>query len=60
MEEINRFLNFINHISKMNKSEFKDFILEYKPKFDNNRKIWNSYITEDSKPRQEILDFYNG
>ena len=41
----------------MNKSEFKDFILEYKPKFDNNRKIWDSYITEDSKPRQEILDF---
>lgn len=57
IKEINRFLNFIDHISKMNKSEFKDFILEYKPKFDNNRKIWDSYITEDSKPRQEILDF---
>lgn len=57
VEEINKFLNFIYHISKMNKSEFKDFIIEYKPKFDNNRKIWDRYITEDSKPRQEILDF---
>lgn len=56
-EEINRYRNFIDMISKMNKEEFKNFILEHKPKFDNNRKIWDDYITKESKERSEILDF---
>ena len=41
----------------MNKDEFKNFILKYKPKFDNNRKLWENYITTESIYRNEILDF---
>ena len=56
-EEINRYRNFIDMISKMNKEQFKNFILEHKPKFDNNRKIWDDYTIKESKERSEILDF---
>ena len=57
VEEINRYRNFIDFISTMNKDEFKNFILKYKPKFDNNRKLWENYITTESIYRNEILDF---
>lgn len=55
--EINRYRNFIDMISNMNKDEFKNFILEHKPKFDNNRKLWEDYITKESKERSKIIDF---